>query len=572
MTAAKKSLEEAADGYKALAQTARERGDRSAAREHANNAKDAAGFAATIRIPRGTADAAEMDRRDDDGAGRFSDDLTFPSLALSTTERDFKPVEFLGKTFHEGKRIQIFRPGRYVKDEVRFTVDEAFLNAVAVGIREQEAEGQPVPFDYNHAAVVRGEEAKAAGFLKPGTVEVNASGMFGVPLYTKSAADAIGAGEWNFVSPWFALNAPSKTEPGKRVGPRLKVVALTNTPFLHGMDCVALSAGNRDRGGDDNDLALYNENHDDSGRFASGGGGAGGGAQDPTYRGHVGAHLRDANYAKADRHESEAGRLWRARTNLNKNPQGPRSQELRNKVARAEQAHRFAAEAQREATNADEVASADEASARAERMSATLKLSDNNEELPMKTKDLLNRLHLTATTLALSDNGGDDDVTDAVLTKVADHIAGLAAAKAKSDAAVLELGDRLTATEASAKASAATLAKLTADTKVTDAIRKGKLAPALKAWGTDLALSDAKAFDTYIEKAPALALTSKEHGHNGGVDGEVEAGASGGEALEAEFSDAVMAVAERDKCDVRTARAKVRAEKPDLYKRYTADR
>ena len=95
--------------------------------------------------------------------------------------------------------------------------------------------------DYDHFSVLPGGgelQGKAAGWFK--SVRHELGKFYATIAWTEPAANLIRNGEFRFMSPEFNLNWQNK-ETGQRVGPTLLSGALTNRPFLEGMEPVVLS-------------------------------------------------------------------------------------------------------------------------------------------------------------------------------------------------------------------------------------------------------------------------------------------------------------------------------------------
>lgn len=94
--------------------------------------------------------------------------------------------------------------------------------------------------DYEHMSAGPPQVSPAAGWVK--SLELSESGneLFATVTWTDEAAQQIVARQYRFISPEFNLEYRDK-ETGKVIGPTLIAVALTNRPFLEGMQPVALS-------------------------------------------------------------------------------------------------------------------------------------------------------------------------------------------------------------------------------------------------------------------------------------------------------------------------------------------
>lgn len=132
-------------------------------------------------------------------------------------------------------------PGRYGDFEI---TPEHLANMAAVF-----ASGKfPVPptelcVDYDHLTLSDGKGAgdgKAAGWIRALDVRADGTELWAKVEWTEAGADAIRDREYRFFSPVIVWNKTSHV--GEVLGPVLFNGALTNTPFLQGMQPLALSA------------------------------------------------------------------------------------------------------------------------------------------------------------------------------------------------------------------------------------------------------------------------------------------------------------------------------------------
>lgn len=94
-----------------------------------------------------------------------------------------------------------------------------------------------LPIDYDHLSdepQLPGQ-ARAAGWVEDLQLRDGGKELWCLPKWTRSAAKMIADGEYRFVSPYFLTDYKDKRT-GKNVGPTLKAVAITNRPFLEGME------------------------------------------------------------------------------------------------------------------------------------------------------------------------------------------------------------------------------------------------------------------------------------------------------------------------------------------------
>lgn len=143
--------------------------------------------------------------------------------------------------------IQLFKTGAFYDWRYGdFTVTTQDLEAMLANF---EARPVGVPGDFDHS-FTQGEGSKAAGWTASLEIRADGTEMWGEVELTETAASAVAAGEYRFISPEFSLN--HMNERGEAIGPCLLAWALTNRPFLEGMAEVSLAVA-----GDGRVLALH---------------------------------------------------------------------------------------------------------------------------------------------------------------------------------------------------------------------------------------------------------------------------------------------------------------------------
>ncbi len=141
-------------------------------------------------------------------------------------------------------RTQILRRGVFFHPVYgKFTIDDAVLSTMLTNFAEVRPKAPTeMVVDFDHASGDPGATApgasRAAGWVKD--IELDDAGLWAVIEWTAEAAELIKAKQYRFISPEFDLNYPNK-ETGKKVGPTMLTIALTNRPFLEGMQPVVLS-------------------------------------------------------------------------------------------------------------------------------------------------------------------------------------------------------------------------------------------------------------------------------------------------------------------------------------------
>lgn len=100
-----------------------------------------------------------------------------------------------------------------------------------------------LPIDYDHLSdePAKPEDGKAAGWVQDLQIRDGGQTLWCQPKWTKRAAELISNGEYRFVSPYFLTDYLDKAS-GKKIGPTLKAVAITNRPFLEGMEPIPAPA------------------------------------------------------------------------------------------------------------------------------------------------------------------------------------------------------------------------------------------------------------------------------------------------------------------------------------------
>ena len=137
--------------------------------------------------------------------------------------------------------VQVFKTGEFEHFMGDFVVDESFLSDMVANFKQTMTmmNGNPfAPIDFNHANLADGETAKAAGWIVD--LEIRDSSLFAKVEWTPKAAEMIKNKEFRFISPEFSTEG-HKNEFGEKIeGPFLHAAALTNMPFLKGMEPVTL--------------------------------------------------------------------------------------------------------------------------------------------------------------------------------------------------------------------------------------------------------------------------------------------------------------------------------------------
>ena len=149
----------------------------------------------------------------------------------------------------EGKpvsEIQLFKQGEFEHwSGEKFNVNNDFIELMIDNFKALIANSKDnkiIPIDYNHASLnYNAEDAKAAGWVLD--LFTKEDGLYAKVEWTTKAKEYIENGEYRYISPEFGLDVTD--EYGKEIqGPALFAAALTNRPFLKGMDALSLSIKN----------------------------------------------------------------------------------------------------------------------------------------------------------------------------------------------------------------------------------------------------------------------------------------------------------------------------------------
>jgi Mu-like prophage I protein/NUDIX domain-containing protein/uncharacterized protein DUF6582 len=136
---------------------------------------------------------------------------------------------------------QIAKPGRYFKDGSFFSLDQKVFSDV---IRNFDAsENKKVPVDFEHASEMRGSDgtipilgAPAHGWITK--LQLRDGNLYGLVEWDGLAKDYIENKNYRFLSPAIRFGCKD-AHTGADIGARLTSAALTNIPFLDGMQAVA---------------------------------------------------------------------------------------------------------------------------------------------------------------------------------------------------------------------------------------------------------------------------------------------------------------------------------------------
>jgi phage I-like protein len=156
-----------------------------------------------------------------------------PALALDESQADGQGL-VIGPWVQVARVVTKWKSPAY--GEVNITADD--LRTMLRNFREfTPIAPTELPFDYDHLSDEPRQpgDGAAAGWVKDLELRADDTELWAKPAWTVPAARRLANKEYRFISPYFALNFLDKPS-GKRIGPTLRAIALTNRPFLEGMD------------------------------------------------------------------------------------------------------------------------------------------------------------------------------------------------------------------------------------------------------------------------------------------------------------------------------------------------
>ncbi len=161
---------------------------------------------------------------------------------LLASEQTLRYVAALPATIGSGRtsQVQVFRTGVFRHPLYgKFTITDDDLSRMEANFRERRPKSPTeIVVDYEHMSTAPLTKAPAAGWVK--NLKHTAGELVATVEWTKAAADHITAKEYRFISPEWHMHYRDK-ESGNDIGPCLLSMALTNRPFIEGMQPVILS-------------------------------------------------------------------------------------------------------------------------------------------------------------------------------------------------------------------------------------------------------------------------------------------------------------------------------------------
>lgn len=170
----------------------------------------------------------KLQRDDPTGVAPFCSELVFRALADGQPDDRFVP----GEPFQVAKTGKFFSP---VYGEITIAPQD-LANMYRNFKTLTPLPPTQLPIDYDHLSdePQKPEDGKAAGWVEDLEIRDGGNTLWCTPKWTKRGAQLIAQGEYRWCSPYFLTDYLDKAS-GKKVGPTLKAIAITNRPFLEGM-------------------------------------------------------------------------------------------------------------------------------------------------------------------------------------------------------------------------------------------------------------------------------------------------------------------------------------------------
>jgi len=152
-------------------------------------------------------------------------------------------VSMVGEGPVEGtneSQVQVFRTGTFRHPIYgKFTITDQDLETMVANFKAHRPKAPTeLAVDYEHMSAIGNQVAPAAGWVKG--VEHTPGELWATVAWTDKAAGHIRAKEYRFISPEWHMQYKDK-ESGEDIGACLLSMALTNRPFIEGMQPVMLS-------------------------------------------------------------------------------------------------------------------------------------------------------------------------------------------------------------------------------------------------------------------------------------------------------------------------------------------
>ena len=152
-------------------------------------------------------------------------------------------VSMIGEVPAEGtneSRVQVFRTGTFRHPIYgKFTITDSDLETMVANFKAHRPKAPTeLAVDYEHMSAIGNQVAPAAGWVKG--IDHIIGELWATVSWTDKAAGMIRAKEYRFISPEWHMQYKDK-ESGADIGACLLSMALTNRPFIEGMQPVMLS-------------------------------------------------------------------------------------------------------------------------------------------------------------------------------------------------------------------------------------------------------------------------------------------------------------------------------------------
>jgi len=141
--------------------------------------------------------------------------------------------------------IQVAVVGDYEDSRYgRFSITTEMLHSMVLNFTEGKFPTPPteIAVDYDHLSTKESKvpgDAKAAAWFKELQTRADGTELWARVEWTPAGAEAVKSGEYRFFSPYFTTNFVTNT--GTEIGPCLINGAITNRPFLQGMQPLSLA-------------------------------------------------------------------------------------------------------------------------------------------------------------------------------------------------------------------------------------------------------------------------------------------------------------------------------------------
>jgi len=174
---------------------------------------------------------SSYEKQGEEWVRKASDDQTLRWLSLVGVEPPDETNESV---------VQVFRTGKFKHPLYgTFVITDADLDCMEANFKASRPKTPTeLVVDYEHMSAIGNQIAPAAGWVK-GLIR-KAGELLAKVSWTGKAAGMIKANEYRYISPEWHMHYKDK-ESGRDIGPTLLSMALTNRPFIEGMQPIMLS-------------------------------------------------------------------------------------------------------------------------------------------------------------------------------------------------------------------------------------------------------------------------------------------------------------------------------------------